>query len=337
MKNIWATCAAIILFAGLPIVSAGAQQSGPPAKPTQGGSTPSTNAGSAATPDSAASSQKVVLKVGTTQVTQSEMELLVSKLGSQARVVVARRGRRPLGEEYVKMLLLSQRAMDEHLDSSPAVRAELEHLRAQTLAELAYEDMSRKVQVSTDEVNQYFAGHRSDFETVKVREFTIRQRPKDSNDANRGLAPEVAKAKAQAIRKALLPGTDIDEVAATFAKPPNIALVDRNVRRLRHDEMIPALADATFALKEGGITEPVETPDTIYVVKVFGHEIPELKEVQEEIVGTIKQKKLDAEIDEMKKKAGVWMDEDYFSGRSLPTITRPIAHPPASVPPPKPQ
>jgi parvulin-like peptidyl-prolyl isomerase len=142
-------------------------------------------------------------------------------------------------------------------------------------------------------------------------------------------------AKAEQIRKALQAGTDIEKVAATHVNFPNVQLVDKKITSLRRDQMSPALSQATFAVKEG-VTEPVVTPDTIYVVKVFGHSNPELKDVQQEITATIQQNKLDAEMEEMKKKAGVWIDEEYFTGRSLPKL-QPGAPGMAPVPPPKAQ
>jgi hypothetical protein len=141
-------------------------------------------------------------------------------LGTKAKVIVATQGRRPVGEEYVKMLLLSQRALDEHLDSSPALRSRLELQRAQTLAEAEYEKMSSEVKVSQEEAGQYFTAHRSEFDAVQVREFLIRKRPKGAEDAKLGLTVEDAKAKAEAIRKALMSGTDVEKVAGDFADPP---------------------------------------------------------------------------------------------------------------------
>jgi hypothetical protein len=305
-KNVWGMGLAILLIS-LVDFSASGQQSGTVAKPAQDVSPSAAGA--------AASSQKVVMKVGDTKVTQSEIEDLVAKLGTPAKVMVARQGRRPLGEEYVKMLLLSQRAVVEHLDSSPAIRSQLELQRAQTLAEAQYQDMSHKIQVGQEEVSQYFTAHRSEFETVKVREFTIRKRPEGSNDPKKGLPVGEARAKADLIRKALLAGTDIEEVAGTYADPPTITLVDKKVRVLRRSEMMKALETATFPVKDGGVTEPVETNETIYVVKVFGHDNPEFKEVAEEIEGTLRQQKLDGELDDMRKKAGVWMDEEYFTSK----------------------
>ena len=79
----------------------------------------------------------------------------------------------------------------------------------------------------------------------------------------------------------------------------------------------------------------VDTPQAFIVVKVLGHEHPELKEVATEIETKLRQQKLDAEIDELRKKAGVWMDEDSFKAK--PTATPgSAAQPPASAPASKP-
>jgi hypothetical protein len=330
-KNLWGTCLAIILLAS----GAGAQQSGTPPKTEEGGSSPPTSTGTAATPPAAASSQKVVLKVGATKVTQSEIDALISKLGTPAKAMVARRGRRPVGEEYVKMLLLSRRALDEHLDSLPALRSQLELQRAETLAEAEYQKMSSEVKVSQEEVGQHFTAHRSEFEAVQVREFLIRKRAKGAEDAKLGLTAEDAKAKAESIRKALVAGTDVEKVDEDFADPPNVLMIDRKPRTLRRGEMVPDLEKAVFQLEDGGVSEPVDTPQVVYVVKVLKHQHPELKEVATEIEDKFRQQKLDAEMDHLREKAGVWMDEEYFKGKPEATPGSAV-QPPASPGTPRP-
>jgi parvulin-like peptidyl-prolyl isomerase len=330
-KNVCRTCLAIVLLA----CGSAAQQSATPPKPAEGGSSPPASTGTAPTPPAAGSSQKVVLKVGATQVTQSDIDSLVSQLGSQAKAILAAQGRRPLGEEYVKMLLLSQRALDEHLDSSPALRSRLELQRDQTLAEAEYEKMSGEVKVSQEEVGQYFAAHPSEFEAVQVREFLIRKRPTGTVNAKLGFTAEGAKARAESIRQALLAGTDVDKVAESFADPPNIMLIDPQPRTLRRKEMVPDLEKATFDLKDGGVSDPVDTPQALLIVKVLKHQHLELKEVATEVENRLRQQKLDAEIDRLREKAGVWMDEDYFKGKPVATSGS-AAQPPASPRAPKP-
>lgn len=274
--------------------------------------TPPTDAQPPDSPD------KVVLKVGNTQVTQGEMDQMIAKMDSQARSIIARRGRRAVADEYVKMLVLSQRAEAEHMDTSPAIKLQLDRQRADTLAEAEYEVMGRKVEVTSQEVSQYFDAHKAAFEMVRVREFVVRQRPAGSNDPKKGLAPAQAKAKAEAIRKALLAGTDIDKVVEKYGDVPDVQMVDKTIKALRRENMRPELSEATFAVKGEGVSELVVTPETIFIVKVFGHVNPELKDVQDEIAGKLKQQKLDAEIEEMKKTAGAWFDPEYFAGRSWP-------------------
>jgi hypothetical protein len=178
--------------------------------------------------------------------------------------------------------------------------------------------MASEVKVTQEEVSQYFTSHQSEFETVQVRQFLIRKRPQGSQDPVQGLPAEEAKTKAEEIRRALLSGNDIEKVAEDFATPGNpITLIDRKPRTLRRAEMQPTLAKATFDVKDGGASDLVETPQAFMVVKVFGHRHPELKEVAMEIETKLRKQRLDAEIEELRKKAGVWMDEDYFKTEPL--------------------
>jgi parvulin-like peptidyl-prolyl isomerase len=97
--------------------------------------------------------------------------------------------------------------------------------------------------------------------------------------------------------------------------------------------MKPALEKATFEAPDGGVSEIVDTAQALIVVKVLAHQQPELKEVTAEIRNKLQQQKLDAEIDAMKKKAGVWMDQEYFkqlvtsSSASGPTSSPPRSEP----------
>jgi parvulin-like peptidyl-prolyl isomerase len=93
--------------------------------------------------------------------------------------------------------------------------------------------------------------------------------------------------------------------------------------------MKPVLEKATFDLPDGGVSEIVDTAQALIVVKVLAHQRPELNEVTAEIRNKVQQQKLDGEVDAMKKKAGVWMDQEYFK----PLVTSSSASRPTSSPP----
>jgi hypothetical protein len=302
-RKVWGICLAIIVFAW----GASGQQTATPLK-TESKSASAPGAQTAV----ADSAQKVVLRVGSAQITQSEIDALVSHLGVKEKAIVSTQGLRLVGEEYTKMLLLSQRGSEEHLDLTPDIRSQLELQRVKTLAQAEYEEMASEVQGTPEEISQYFTAHRSEFETVQVQEFLIRKRPPGTEDPKQGLTLEEARSTAESIRKALLSGKDVEEVAGTFATSISVVLVDQKPRTLRRADMKPALEKATFDVPVGGVSEIVDTPQALIVVKVLAHQRPELKEVAAEIKNKVQQQKLDAEIDTMKKKAGVWMDKDYF-------------------------
>lgn len=333
-KNVWATCLAIIFLTGFWTSAALAQQSGTPPKPLEDGSSPSTSTRAAETPGSAAPSRKVVLKVGTTQVTQSEVESLISELSPRTGQGATAEGRRHIGEAYVRMALLSQQALHDHLDSSPTLRSRLELQRTKILAQAEYEKMRSEVKVSPDEVGQYYTAHQPEFDTIQVREFLIRKEPAGAEGAEARLTAENSKIQAESIRKALAARVEPEKVAADFAAH-NVTLIDPKPRTLRRGEMVPALEKATWELKDGEVSEPVDTPQAFLVVLVVSHGHHEQKEVTTEIEKKLQQQKLEATFDDLRRKAGAWMDEDYFKGAAVATPAS-AAQPPASAPTPKP-
>lgn len=331
-KQFRAKCLAVTLLVGLLVFAARAQQSETPAKPGGNGSSPLSAAGTAGNPTAVASSDEVVLKVGDSQVTRSELESAVAAQPSGGGQKLSTEGRRHLAEMYVKVILLSQQAVSDHLDTSPELRVRLEMQRARMLAQAEYDKMRIQVQVSPDEVAQYYTTHSSEFDTAQVREFLVRKRQTGAEDAESpGLNAEDAKAKAESIRKALASGESPEKVAEDFAGP-GVVLIDPKPRTFRRNEMVPALEKATFEAKDGTIPEAVDTPDAVLVVDVLRRGHLEQKEAATEIEKKIRQHKVDAQIDDLKKKAGVWMDDNYFKNDPVAAPRALTAQPPASDP-----
>lgn len=341
LKSVWQTCLAMILLAGFAVRPAVGQQTGTAAKPAQTPASPSqtvppSTAGTVGGPVPAAHPaeippEKVVLKVGAAQVSKGDMDTLISNLNPRDRQAVAMRGRRTLADEYVKLLVLSQAAESDHLESLPAVRERIEFQRQQILAGAEVEKLIKELQPSPEEVTQYFTAHQSDFEKVQMRQLTVRKRPEGAKQATLGLTAEEARAKAEAIRKALVDGTDVKKVTEQFSIP-NVVMIDAEPRAARHHEMMPAVDTAAFSLKDGEISQPIDMPQAVVIVQVTGHVHPEQKEVASEIESTLKQQKLEAKLEDLKKKSGVWIDEEYFTtAPATPPV--PVA-PPVPVPQP---
>jgi parvulin-like peptidyl-prolyl isomerase len=320
-------CLTVVLLTSLLTCIALAQRTGTPLKSAGKEASPLLAAPAAGSPAAATSTDEVVLKVGATQVTQSQIESLVTVQPSGKQKLNAE-GRRHMAEMYVRVLLLSQQAENDHLETSPELRSRLEMLRNRMLAQAEYDKMRGQIQVDPDEVTKYYIGHASEFDTIQVREFLVRKRQPEAEDSDsQGLSATDAKAKAESVRKAFASGDSVEKVAEDFA--PDVVLIDPKPRTLRRNEMIPALEKATFDVSDGGVTEAVDTPEAVLVVYVLKRGHIEQKEAATEIEKKLRQSKLETQIEDLKKKAGVWMDEDYF--KNEPAVTPvPSASPTAS-------
>ncbi|MGA8185317.1 MAG: peptidylprolyl isomerase [Terriglobia bacterium] len=258
------------------------------------------------------SPQKVVIKVGDTQVTQADVDYLIGSLSPQIRQAVSTRGRKPIGDEYAMMLLLSQKAHDEHLDAEPAVQQKIALEKLQILAQEEYQKLAEGIQVSPDEVSTYFTAHKSDFpEEAQIREFVVRKKAADAKADDPGLSATEAKTSLAEIQKAVEAGTDMDAVAKKF-DVPNSVMVNPKPVTVRKGEMTPALDKAAFDLQPNQFSAPVETAQAVVLFQLLSRHQPDLKTVTPQIENDLKQQKLHATLEAMKAKANIWMDPDYF-------------------------
>jgi hypothetical protein len=317
----------VVLVASFISLAAGAQQSAGPSKIS--GATPSASpaAATAANPAVPASSAKVVLKVGDLQITQSDMESIVPMRPSGGGHALSPDARRHVAEALVRMMALSQQAVNDHLDASPELHLKLEMQRIRMLGQAELDKMKSQIQITPDEIHKYYADHPLAFDTVQLREFLIRKQHGDVKDA---LSAEQAKARAESVREALASGKRAEEVAEEFPGP-DVLLIDQKPRTFRNDELIPALQKAVFEAKDGEVPAAVDTPEAEIVMDVLQRQHVEEKDAATQIEKELRQRKLDAQIDDMKKKVGIWMDDSYFKDApgSVPAAT---AHAPTSDP-----
>jgi parvulin-like peptidyl-prolyl isomerase len=279
-------------------------------------SAPQTGPAQAAAADATADT-KVVLRVGKEEVTKSDMDTVISTLSPQSQEAISKEGRRAVGDQFAVMLVLDQQAEKDNLDSSPEVRQRLELEKRQLLAQVEYQKLANQIQVTPDEVSQYFNAHKDVFDQVKLYEAIVRKKAADAKAGDPGLPADQALAKINAIRAALVSGADINKVKTQFSVP-NVVVVDSEPRTVRRGQLLPDLDKEAFSMKDGAVSQPYQTPQAIVLFQVIGHEPAELKDNSSQIENDLRREKLDAEIADLRKSANIWMDDDYFKAASAP-------------------
>ncbi len=252
---------------------------------------------------------KVVMKVGSVQVTRGAFDSLLSSLPSQQKKQVAKNGRQSVGQNYADMLLLSQAAVRQHLDSTPAFQKQLEQQKDQILAQMEFQELVRHAVVTPSEVSQYYSSHLAQLKQAQVYEVAIIKKAPNSPD---GLPETDAQAKASAIRKALSSGEDINKVAAQFNVPNQVTVVPQP-QTIPNSPSLPPFAQAAFQMKKGQLSEIEDRPDALIFYQEIGQKTQTLQAATPQIENVLRQQKIKDAVSNLKKQTPIWMDPDYFS------------------------
>jgi len=282
----------------------------------------------------------VVLKVGDQKFTKADMDELIDGLTPQMQHAIATQGKKSLGDQYALVVALSHQAEAQHLDQSPTFVHKLAFQKQQLEAQAAFEQLNDQAKVTPEETQKYFTTHADEYDEITVRQVIVRKKTADPKSdpahpaslTGPGLAPDEAKARAEAIRKELLAGTDIKKVTEDFKAPGEI-IIDAEPRTIRHGGMRPDMEKVAFALKDGEVSEAIDVPQALVLFQVTKHTHSDLKEVSPEIEKKLRQEKVEASIDSVKKGANIWMNDEYFGPAEKPEAGPTLGPPPAKTTP----
>ncbi len=159
-----------------------------------------------------------------------------------------------------------------------------------------------KVSVSEEEIGEYYAKHRNQYEgkeASRIQQILL-VKPKDAGDS----VYKTLRAQAEAILKKLKEGESFDLLVAAHSRGPaagsggDLGFVEKGM-------MFPEVDKVVFELKTGEISDVIESPAGFHIIKIIdrrGAGIKPIGEVREEIIGMIGNEK-------MKKKSEEWLKE----------------------------
>jgi hypothetical protein len=278
------------------------------------------------------SADRVILKVSGVQVTQAEYESTIGDIEPQSdpdKAEAAEKDRRRFGEDYASVLMLSQQAIANQLDSSPEVRHQLEVARLQILSDAQFTTLMSQSKPSSEEISRYYDAHLSEFDRVRLRRLFIWKVGAGSKNT-RGLPPEDAKARAAAILQASSSGGDPVKLAQMF-QDSDLGIFDAQPLTFERGQLPAMLDKAAFTIKPGQWAEAEDTPDHLILVYLVARDRQPLPEVTSLIEKLVQGEKMQAKLDELKRKADIWLDELYFGSGSA-VAKDPGEHQPVSKP-----
>ena len=260
------------------------------------------------------SESRVVIKVGDIQLTQAEFESVLKIL--EAQQGPAEITRRTFAENYSSLLMLAQKAQAEHLDTSPDVLRQLAIDRNQILSNAAYAELRDQAKPTADEINSYYLANGEDFDVVDLRRLFVWQNS-TGEKGKRGMPPKQAQALIAAVREDFLKGGD----GSKLVQGNKDVLLDSSPNRFQRGELPPKMNEEAFSLQQGqwGVVE--QAPDALVLIYVVKRYRQDVKAVAAIIEKKLQNQKLRASMDDLKKSAGIWLDDQYFGAANSPSVS----------------
>jgi len=242
------------------------------------------------------------------QITQAQFEQYIADL--EAQQGPADLSRKKLGDNYASLLMLSQQAVANHLESSPMVIRQLAIDRTQILSNAQFARLKTEATPTPEQISEYYNAHLDKYDVVQLRRVFIW---KKGPGREVGVDPQDAKPLADAIRQAYASGSDPKKLV----KDPDSVALDAAPLTFQRGEMPAEMEKVAFAMqKDGEWAQLAEDPGTLVMLQLVSRSRRTLSEVSPQIEKKLQNEKLREELDALKKKTGIWMDEQYFASHA---------------------
>jgi hypothetical protein len=293
-------CTAILAITSIPALLAQSTTSMPT---TQGAQPPAAMPGPKMAP---VDPNKIVLKVGSEQLTAAQFEALIEALPAQYQSFARGPQKRQFAESIVQLKLLSQSASKAGLDKSEKVQAQLK--------------IQQTAKVDDAAVQTYYDAHKNEYESVKAKHILIRVKgaPMPGAEGKPELTDEQALAKATEILTRLKAGGDFAAIAKTDSDDTGSAQQGGDLGEFHRGMMVPPFEDAAFALKVGEFSAPVKTPFGYHIIVVQAHNTKPLAEARPDIEKSLRPEVAKKEVQAMREKSDVKIDDGFFGPAAAP-------------------
>lgn len=256
----------------------------------------------------------VVLTVGDVKMTAGQLDQIVDSLPEQARPMYRGAGRKQLGDNLVKVLVLSQEGRKLGLDQTPAYKTQTMFQLANVLAGFVYAQMNKDAKVDDDTMRKYYDEHKSEFEEAHARHILVRMQgsPVPLKPGQKDLTETDAFAKAQELEKELQAGADFAALAKKESDDAGSGANGGDLPPFHHGQMVPTFEQAAFAMEPGKTSDPVKSQFGYHIIKLESKSIKSFDDVKADLEKKLKPQAVQKAVDDLQKKSTVVMDPVYF-------------------------
>ncbi len=263
----------------------------------------------------------VVITVGEHKITASQFDKFVENLPQEYQEAARGPGRRAFAMNLAQLQLLADEAAKTGLDKRPDLEAELAFQRLNLLAQAMFQKLEETATVSDAQVQAYYDGHKSDYETVTARHILIgiKDGPVPASPGKQQLSDSAALAKARAIRKRIIGGEDFAKVAMKDSDDTGSGANGGDLGTFKKGMMVPQFEAAAFSLKPGEVSEPVKSQFGYHIIQVQAHSVKTLDEAKPDILAKLRPIAAQQAMATMAGNTKINLDDTYFGPATKPS------------------
>lgn len=261
-----------------------------------------------------AANDPVVITVGTQKITQSQYEKLIEALPERTRAEANGPNRRRFAEQIAEIRAMVAEAEARKIHQQEQVKLQLGLQRDTFLASTMYQQMQANMKVTDAQIQAYYDQHKNEWEQVTAKHILVRFQGSrvPVREGQKDLTEAEALARVQELRKKLVDGAKFDELAKADSDDTGTGARGGDLGTFGRGQMVPVFETAAFAAKPGELSEPVKSPFGYHLILVTDHKTKDLAAARPEIEKQLKPQMAQQAVEEIRKKAGIVLDETYF-------------------------
>lgn len=248
----------------------------------------------------------VVAKVGTEEITKKDLVKSLENVSPNQRIIYLSSPQKLKDylDLYINQIILYKEAVREGIDRREDIKESLERYRRLLLIQA----ISREIGgagISEDDIKNYYNQRPNNLEKIKIIHIFIKL------DPSRGITKDVARAKADLIAKRAKAGEKFENLVDEFSDDPVSKKRGGDIGYISRGRLSTEVENKIFSLREGEISDPVDTENGFHVIKVTeGAKIPPLDQVKGMIEVELKKKALSEYTKNLREKMGAEIFED---------------------------
>ena len=180
--------------------------------------------------------------------TEQKFEQLIEdlkKLNPDAPSEITEAQKQNIKQQWGTAQVIARKAIAAGADKDPKTQLQVRLQQARLLAAVYSEELMKKAEPTDQEIEEYFA-------------------------KNPDMDPKKAREKAEGILKRAKSGEDFEALAKEFSDEPGAKERGGELPWFGRGQMVKEFEDAAFAMKEGDVSDIVETRFGYHIIKVTG-------------------------------------------------------------------